>query len=79
VTDTLTLFLGGIAGISLAVGGIGVMNIMLTTVTERTHEIGLRSSPIHLNSFFSGLPVAPLGRKMCSRQVYLISVFWPEY
>ena len=44
VTDTLTLFLGGIAGISLAVGGIGVMNIMLTTVTERTHEIGLRKA-----------------------------------
>ena len=44
VTDTLTLFLGGIAGISLAVGGIGIMNIMLTTVTERTHEIGLRKA-----------------------------------
>jgi putative ABC transport system permease protein len=44
VADTLTLFLGGIAGISLAVGGIGIMNIMLTTVTERTHEIGLRKA-----------------------------------
>jgi putative ABC transport system permease protein len=44
VSDTLTLFLGGIAGISLAVGGIGIMNIMLTTVTERTHEIGLRKA-----------------------------------
>ncbi len=42
--STLTLFLGGIAGISLAVGGIGIMNIMLTTVTERTHEIGLRKA-----------------------------------
>jgi putative ABC transport system permease protein len=44
VTDTLTLLLGAIAGISLVVGGIGIMNMMLTTVTERTREIGLRKS-----------------------------------
>ena len=44
VADTMTIFLGGIAGISLAVCGIGIMNIMLTTVTERTHEIGLRKA-----------------------------------
>jgi putative ABC transport system permease protein len=44
VSGTLTLLLGAIAGISLVVGGIGIMNMMLTTVTERTREIGLRKS-----------------------------------
>jgi putative ABC transport system permease protein len=44
VTGTFTTLLEAIAGISLLVGGIGIMNMMLTTVTERTREIGLRKA-----------------------------------
>ena len=44
VTGTMTLMLGGIAGISLLVGGIGIMNIMLVSVTERTREVGIRKA-----------------------------------
>ncbi len=44
VTNTFTMLLAAIAGISLVVSGIGIMNMMLTTVTERTQEIGLRKA-----------------------------------
>ena len=44
ITNVLAILLGGIAAISLLVGGIGIMNIMMVTVTERTREIGIRKS-----------------------------------
>lgn len=62
ITSTFTILLSSIAGISLLVGGIGIMNMMLTTVTERTREIGLRKAvgikKIYINLQFLAEAVA---------------------
>ncbi len=68
VTGTMTLLLGAVAGISLVVGGIGIMNMMLTTVTERTREIGLRKA--------IGAKKAEISKQFLAEQSHLLS--WVE-
>jgi len=86
----MTLLLGGIAGVSLLVGGIGIMNIMLVSVTERTREIGIRmavgarSSVVQTQFLVESLVLGLTGGVMgillgCGVSVMLSKVFdWPS-
>ena len=56
ITGTMTLMLASIAGISLLVGGVGIMNIMLVSVTERTREIGIRMASLFGCYFLYRIP-----------------------
>jgi len=89
-TRVMTLLLGGIAGVSLLVGGIGIMNIMLVSVTERTREIGIRmavgarSSVVQTQFLVESLVLGLTGGVMgillgCGVSVMLSKVFdWPS-
>ncbi len=82
VTKTFNIFLGFVAGISLLVGGIGVMNIMIVTVTERTREIGIRKSlgatnnSIRIQFLIESVVLCSLGGIIGLFVGYIGSEFW---
>ena len=82
VVRTFNIFLGFVAGISLLVGGIGVMNIMLVTVTERTREIGIRKSlgatnnNIRVQFLIESIILCALGGGIGLISGYIGSEFW---
>ena len=89
VMGTLSLLLGGIAAISLVVGGIGIMNIMLVSVTERTREIGIRKAigaqrgdilfQFMLESVFLSLAGGLIGMGISGLVLFVLGARFPDY
>ena len=81
-TGTFTLLISAIAVISLVVGGIGVMNIMLVSVTERTREIGIRRSDIMTQFLIESVTVCLIGGMLgvvfSMVTGYVLSIFVPD-
>ena len=89
VMGTLSLLLGGIAAISLVVGGIGIMNIMLVSVTERTKEIGIRKAigaqrgdilfQFMMESVFLSFSGGVIGMGLSALVLFILGVRFPDY